>query len=54
MFNVTYWPYIQISPVYNCINYFFGESWYNLNLDYAQLLIIGSIFGMITAGILIL
>jgi hypothetical protein len=35
MFNVTYWPYIQVSTVYDCVNYMFGDSWYNLNLNFA-------------------
>lgn len=35
MFNVTYWPYIQSSTVYNCVYVFFGDSWYNLSPNYA-------------------
>ena len=42
MFNVTYWPYIQISNVYTCVSQFFGNSWYNLNLDYAHPLFVFS------------
>lgn len=38
MFNVTYWPYIRISTVYTCTSQFFGDSWYNLNLDNALLI----------------
>jgi len=35
MFNVTYWPYIQDSGVYTCVNYMFEDSFYNLNLEFA-------------------
>ena len=35
MFNVTYWPYIQDKNIYNCIYTFFGDSWYNLNPNWA-------------------
>jgi hypothetical protein len=30
MFNVTYWPYVQVSTAYNCISMFFSDSYYNL------------------------
>lgn len=30
MFNVTYWPYVQMSSSYNCISLFFADSYYNL------------------------
>jgi hypothetical protein len=36
MFNVTYWPYVQVSTAYNCISLFFSDSFYNLSLDDAR------------------
>ncbi len=36
MFNVTYWPYVQVSTAYNCISLFFADSFFNLNLDNAM------------------
>jgi len=33
MFNVTYWPYVQVSTAYNCISLFFTDSYFNLALD---------------------
>jgi len=30
MFNVTYWPYVQVSTAYNCISLFFADSYFNL------------------------
>jgi hypothetical protein len=33
MFNVTYWPYVQVSTAYNCISLFFADSYFNLKLN---------------------
>ena len=35
MFNVTYWPYVQVSTAYNCISLFFSDSYFNLKLNHA-------------------
>lgn len=33
MFNVTYWPMVQVSTSYNCISLFFADSYFNLKLN---------------------
>lgn len=38
MFNVTYWPYVQVSTAYNCISLFFADSYFNLKLNTANAL----------------
>jgi hypothetical protein len=38
MFNVTYWPYVQVSTAYNCISLFFADSYFNLILKNAQII----------------
>ena len=38
MFNVTYWPYVQVSTAYNCISLFFADSYFNLKLNAGQYL----------------
>jgi len=48
MFNVTYWPYVQVSTTFNCISLFFADSYFNLNLNTAyyfasRLLVIGAV-----------
>lgn len=32
MFNVTYWPYVQDSSVYECVLTIFADSFNNLSL----------------------
>jgi hypothetical protein len=46
MFNVTYWPYVQVSTAYNCMSLFFADSYFNLKLNtaatvYNSLLVFG-------------
>ena len=43
MFNVTYWPYVQVSTAYNCISLFFSDSYFNLKLNQAAYLQAGLI-----------
>jgi hypothetical protein len=43
MFNVTYWPYVQVSNAYNCISMFFSDSYYNLIRKSGHLLAVGTL-----------
>jgi hypothetical protein len=38
MFNVTYWPYVQVSNAYKCVSMIFSDSYYNLIRQNALLL----------------
>lgn len=38
MFNVTYWPYVQVSTAYNCISLFFADSYFNLKMKNAYMI----------------
>ena len=38
MFNVTYWPYVQVTTAYSCVSMFFADSYFNLILKNALLL----------------
>jgi hypothetical protein len=43
MFNVTYWPYVQVSTAYNCISLFFADSYFNLILKNAKQVLLSSV-----------
>ena len=53
MFNVTHWQYIHISSVYNCVYKFFGDSWYNLNLNIATVMASGVFSVTIMFGLML-
>lgn len=50
MFNVTYWPYVQVTTAYNCISMFFADSYYNLILKNAKAMASSTII----AGVMLL
>lgn len=55
MFNVTYWPYVQVSTAYNCISVFFADSYYNLILKTSTKLLASAVIAMgLTAAALVI
>jgi len=43
LFNVTYWPYVQVSTAYDCVSLFFTDSYFNLVLLNARSLLASSV-----------
>lgn len=52
MFNVTHWPYVQVSTAYNCVSMFFADSYYNLIRKNAHMLAIAALGITTTVGAL--